>query len=60
MCWVLKLNLSEFYAWLKSPLSNRTIEDNRLLKRIKEFYIASGGNYGSPWIHRDLCESGET
>lgn len=60
MCRVLKLNRSGFYAWLKSPLSNRAIEDNRLLKRIKEFYIASGGTYGSPWIHRDLREAGET
>jgi putative transposase len=60
MCRVLKLNRSGFYAWLKSPLSNRVIEDNRLLRRIKEFYIASGGTYGSPWIHRDLREAGET
>ena len=37
----------------------RAIEDNRLLKRIKEFYIASGGTYGSPWIHRDLRDAGE-
>ena len=48
-----------FYAWLKQPLSNRAIEDSRLLTRIKEFYVASGGKYGSPWIHRDLREVGE-
>jgi putative transposase len=59
MCRVLKLNRSGFYAWLKQPLSIRAIEDNRLLKRIKEFYVASGGTYGSPWIHRDLREAGE-
>ena len=60
MCRVLKINRSGFYAWLKQPLSNRTIEDNRLLKLIKEFYVASGGTYGSPWIHRDLRETGES
>lgn len=60
MCRVLKLNRSGFYAWLKHPLSSRAIEDNRLLKLIKEFYIASGGTYGSPWIHRDLREAGES
>lgn len=60
MCRVLKINRSGFYAWLKQPLSNRTIEDNRLLKQIKEFYVASGGKYGSPWIDRDLCEAGES
>ena len=59
MCRVLKINRSGFYAWLKQPLSNRTIEDNGLLKQIKEFYVASGGTYGSPWIHRDLREAGE-
>jgi putative transposase len=60
MCRVLKINRSGFYAWLKQPLSNRAIEDSRLLSRIKEFYVASGGTYGSPWIHRDLREAGES
>lgn len=60
MCRVLKINRSGFYAWLKKPISNRAIEDNRLLKLIREFYIASGGTYGSPWIHRDLREAGES
>ncbi|MBU2972021.1 IS3 family transposase [Pseudoalteromonas sp. C2R02] len=59
MCRVMKLNRSGFYAWLNKPQSDRTIEDNRLLKLIKEFYIASGGTYGSPWIHQDLREAGE-
>lgn len=60
MCRVLQINRSGFYAWLKQPLSSRAIEDNRLLKLIKESYIASGGTYGSPWIHRDLREAGES
>ena len=30
------------------------------MKRIKAFYIASGGTYGSPWIHRDLRDEGES
>ncbi|MBE0358101.1 transposase [Pseudoalteromonas aliena] len=29
------------------------------MKLIKEFYAASGGTYGSPWIHADLREAGE-
>ena len=60
MCKVFKLHPSGFYAWLKQPLSNRAIEDARLLKLIKEAYMASGGTYGSPWIHRDLKEAGES
>ena len=59
MCSVFKLHRSGFYAWLGKPLSDHAIEDQRLLKRIKEFYVASGGTYGSPWIHRDLRYAGE-
>ena len=60
MCRVFKLHRSGFYAWLENPLSKRAIEDQRLLKQIKAFYIASGATYGSPWIHRDLRDAGET
>ena len=59
MCRVFKLHRSGFYAWLDKPLSDHAIEDKRLLKRIKAFYVASGGTYGSPWIHRDLRDAGE-
>lgn len=59
MCRVFKLHRSGFYAWLVKPLSDRAIEDQRLLKQIKAFYIASGATYGSPWIHRDLRDAGE-
>lgn len=60
MCKVFKVHPSGFYAWQHKPVSNRELEDQRLLKRIKEFYIASGCTYGSPWIDRDLREAGET
>ena len=60
MCRVFKVHFSGFYAWLCKPLSTRTIEDQRLLKLIKEFFVASGATYGSPWIHRDMREAGET
>jgi putative transposase len=60
MCRIFKIHASGFYAWLEKPFSDRTLEDQRLLKLIKKFYIASGATYGSPWIYRDLRESGET
>tara|TARA_R110001583_G_scaffold88182_1_gene228952 strand:- start:640 stop:1461 length:822 start_codon:yes stop_codon:yes gene_type:complete len=60
MCRVFKINRSGYYAWLSKPLSDRAIEDQRLLKRIKAFYVASGGTYGSPWIHRDLRDEAES
>lgn len=59
MCRIFKIHPGGFYSWLEKPVSDRKIEDQRLLKLIKKFYIASGATYGSPWIHRDLRESGE-
>ena len=59
MCRILKLHRSGFYAWRDKPLSNRAIEDQRLLVLIRQSYIASGATYGSPWIHRDLRDTGE-
>ncbi|UVW34156.1 IS3 family transposase [SAR92 clade bacterium H455] len=60
MCRVLKLHRSGFYAWLQKPVSDRAVEDQRLLRLIKESYMASGGTYGSQWIHRDLREASES
>ena len=60
MCRVFILHRSGFYAWLSNPVSVRAQEDQRLLKQIKTFYIASGGTYGSPWIHRDMRDAGES
>jgi putative transposase len=60
MCRVLRVERSGFYAWLRHPVSARAHEDARLLRIIQELFTASGGTYGSPWIHRDLLELGET
>ena len=60
MCRVLRVHRSGFYAWLQQPLSARAQENARLLRLIRELFTASGGTYGSPWIHRDLRELGET
>ncbi len=59
MCRIFKIHPSGYYAWLNKPVSDRAREDCRLLKLIRAFYLASGGTYGSPWIHRDLREAGE-
>ena len=59
MCRVLRVQRSGFYAWLKEPLSARAREDARLLGLIRQFWLASGGAYGSPRIHDDLVEAGE-
>ena len=60
MCRVFKVHFSGFYAWLRKPFSTRAIKNQRLLKVIRQFYVASGATYGSPWIHRNMREAGET
>jgi len=60
MCKTLNINRSGFYAWLKKPMSNRAIEDNRLLGKIKQFWLESGCTYGYRNITIDLKNDGET
>ena len=60
MCRVLRAFRSGCYQWLHQPLSNRAIEDLRLLQLIRASYAASHGIYGSPRIFLDLREFGET
>jgi putative transposase len=59
MCRVLKVARSGFYAWQHKPLSDRAIEDQRLLGLIRASYAASHGVYGSPRVFLDLREVGE-
>ena len=60
MCRLLGVSRSGFYAWVHKPLSNRAIENQRLLTVIRASYDASGGVYGSPRVLADLREAGET
>ncbi len=60
MCRVLRVSRSGFYQWLHKPLSDRAIEDQRLLTLIRASYAASGGVYGAPRVFQDLREAGET
>lgn len=60
MCRVLKVARSGFYQWLHKPLSDRAIDDQRLLVLIRASYAASNGVYGAPRVFLDLREVGET
>lgn len=60
MCRVLRASRSGFYAWLHKPLSDRAIEDQRLLGLIRASHAASSGIYGAPRVFLDLREAGET
>ena len=60
MCRVLRVHPSGYYQWIQKPLSDRAIEDQRLLTIIRSSYAASGGVYGSRRVFLDLREMGET
>jgi len=55
----LKVARSGYYAWLRKPLSDRAIEDGRLLTAIMASHAASDRAYGSPRVFLDLREAGE-
>ncbi len=57
---MLKVSRSGFYQWLHKPLSDRAIDDRRLLTLIRASYEASGGVYGAPRVFLDLREAGES
>jgi putative transposase len=59
MCQVLEVTRSGYYACLKQPVSNQSLENVRLLKLIRASFIASNGIYGSPRVFLDLREAGE-
>jgi len=60
MCRVLRVHRSGYYAWLRKPLSDRAIDDRRLLALIRTSHESSGCAYGSPRIFLDLREEGES
>lgn len=59
MCRVLQVARSGFYQWVQKPMSDRALEDQRLLVLIRDSYTASGKVYGSPRVFGDLREAGE-
>ena len=57
---VLDVSRSGYHDWLGRAESARTVANRRLLSKIKAFHLASRKIYGSPRIHLDLVESGES
>lgn len=60
MCNVLGVAQSGYYGWLQRPLSDRALDDARLLRLIRKSFVASHGIYGAPRVFLDLREAGET
>lgn len=56
MCKVLGVSRSGYYEWLKRKPSKREVENQDLMKRIRNIHKKSKRTYGSPRITRELEE----
>jgi transposase InsO family protein len=55
---VFGVSRSGYYRWLNRPPSKRSLLNNKLRQAIQRVWKASGTNYGSPRIHRQLAAEG--
>ena len=60
MCRCLRIQPSGFYAWQKSPLSQRAREDARQTELLWQAWNDRGKVYGYRKLHDDLLDQGET
>jgi len=60
MCKVLAVSSSGYYAWRQRPPSQREEDNKRLVKQIRAVHEHSRQTYGSPRIHAELQEQGES
>ena len=58
LCNVMQVTRSGYYAWLKRPKSNRSTQNEQLVKQIKDIHQQSRQTYGSPRIHDGLKDQG--
>jgi transposase InsO family protein len=57
-CRALGVSESWFYKWQNRPPTARQVRRAELAEKIREFFDASGGTYGSPRITLDLWAAG--
>lgn len=60
MCRFFGVSASGFYAWQQRPPSQRSLDDEALLQRIRDIHADSRQTYGSPRVHARLRGDGET
>lgn len=60
MCKVLNVSQSGYYAWRKRPESPRSRENRRLEAKIRVLFKENRNVYGSPRIHAELKDQGES
>lgn len=59
-CTILGISISWFYKWMHREPTDRQRRRAALDARVRELFDASKRTYGSPRIHADLVEAGET
>jgi putative transposase len=59
-CAILGISISWFYTWIGREPTDRPRRRAALDARMRELFEASKRSYGSPRIHADLVEAGET
>jgi putative transposase len=57
---MLDVSASGYYVWLKRPISEREMANQKLVIKIKEVYHQSKERYGAPRVYKALREQGET
>ena len=60
MARTLRVSRQGYYNFLKRGASKRTLENRRLIEKIKQAYKKGRGTYGSPRIHKELKKEGES
>jgi transposase InsO family protein len=58
MCQILDVSRSGYHSYLKRKFSQRQIENQKLLEKIKQIYDNFLGRYGSPRIYDQLRKEG--
>ncbi len=58
MCRVFGVSKSGYYAWVRRPESQRSLDDDKLGNEIERVHKESKQTYGSPRIHAELRSNG--
>lgn len=59
MCRLYGVSPAGFYAWQRRSASQRQMEDERLVEKIRDAHAGSRETYGSPRVHAKLRREGE-